>query len=241
MGTRLRRLLKKWGMSLSSKGPGFWRFVASVPVLRRFFNRLFINLITNSTKPRPHPLSLWGPDATASTPFGAASADYVSWTGLVDRTYTGRHLPPADQSYLDALPALDKLRPLFQRQRQLTPCPKSTALFGFFAQWFTDSFLRTDPIDFRKTTSNHEIDLCQIYGLDAADATILRSHSGGLLRSEMIDGSEYPSRLFGDDGFVKTEFLCLKYVDRATRDLNAAIFKLPAFCRHAGAQAAICL
>ena len=28
----------------------------------------------------------------------------------------------------------------------------------------------------------------------------------------MIDGNEYPSRLFGDDGFVKPEFLGLKYV-----------------------------
>ena len=68
MWTRIRRLLKKWGTSLSSKGPGFWRFVDSVPVLRRFFNRLFINLITNSTKPRPHPFSLWTPAATADAP-----------------------------------------------------------------------------------------------------------------------------------------------------------------------------
>ena len=109
-----------------------------------------------------------GPGRDREHALGAASAGYVSWTGLVDRTYTGRHLPPADRSYVDALPALDKLRPLFQRQ-QLTPCPKSTALFGFFAQWFTDSFLRTDPNDFRMTTSNHEIDLCQIYGLDAGE------------------------------------------------------------------------
>src|SRR4029077_19504814 len=116
MWDRLRRRLKKWGMSLSSRGPAFWRFVGSVPVLRRFFNRLFINLITNSTKPRPHPFSLWGPGATAATPLGARSANYVSWTGLVDRTYTGRHLPAADQSYLDALPDPEKLRPLFQRQ-----------------------------------------------------------------------------------------------------------------------------
>src|SRR5580693_4533307 len=219
MGTRIRRLLKKWGITLSSRGPGFWGFVASVPVLRRFINRLFINLITNSTKPRPHPFSLWTPAATAD----ATHADYVSWTGLVDRTYTGRHLPPADQSYLNALPDPEKLRALFRRQK-LTPCPKSTALFGFFAQWFTDSFLRTDPNDFRKTTSNHEIDLCQIYGLDAGDTAILRAHTGGLLRSEMIGGSEYPSRLFGEDGLVKTEFLGLKYVVRATRDLNPALF-----------------
>jgi prostaglandin-endoperoxide synthase 2 len=40
----------------------------------------------------------------------------------------------------------------------------------------------------------------------------------------MINGSEYPSRLFGDDGLVKTEFLGLKYVDKGTRDLNPALF-----------------
>ena len=34
----------------------------------------------------------------------------------------------------------------------------------FFAQWFTDSFLRTSLTDYRKNESNHEIDLCQIYG-----------------------------------------------------------------------------
>ena len=211
------------GHEFSSRHPEFWRFVSSVPFLRRFFNRVFINLITNSTKPRPHPFSLWGPKATAATPIGSPSANYVSWTGLVDRTYTGRHLPAADQSYVDALPDPVKLRALFQRQK-LTPCPKSTALFGFFAQWFTDSFLRTDPNDYRKNTSNHEIDLCQIYGLNAADTKILRSGTGGLLRSEMIEGNEYPSRLFGDDGLVKPEFLDLKYVVRATRDLNPDLF-----------------
>ena len=45
----------------------------------------------------------------------------------------------------------------------------------------------------------------------------------------MINGSEYPSRLFGDDGFVKTEFLDLKYVVRATRDLNPALFTNQSF------------
>ena len=37
----------------------------------------------------------------------------------------------------------------------------------FFAQWFTDSFLRTSREDFRQNTSTQEIDLCQIYGLGA--------------------------------------------------------------------------
>jgi prostaglandin-endoperoxide synthase 2 len=162
--------------------PRFWRFVSRQPTLRRWINRLFINWITGSEVPRPYPFSLWGP----KPPDVAA---YVSWTGLTDRTYTGRHLPPADATYLARLPSLDRLRPLFVRN-ELRPCPKSTALFAFFAQWFTDSFLRTDPSDFRKNTSNHEIDLCQIYGLSAADTELLRLHKDGKLRSVRINGSE---------------------------------------------------
>ena len=60
-------------------------------------------------------------------------------------------------------------------------------MFMFFAQWFTDSFLRTsndDPTG-RKNTSNHEIDLCQIYGLDADKTAMLRSHDGGRLKSQL--------------------------------------------------------
>jgi hypothetical protein len=193
--------------------PAFWRWVSSVPVLRRFFNKLFINLITRSAPARPYPLSLWGPGSTPNTP----CADYISWTGLVDREYTGRHLPPAPQTYVDGLPNPEKLRGLFKREK-LVPCPKSTALFGFFAQWFTDSFLRTDYVDYRKNTSNHEIDLCQIYGLNSAQSAVMRSGQGGLLRNEIIDGQEYAARAFGADGLVKQEFLGLSYVVPKTRD-----------------------
>jgi len=43
-------------------------------------------------------------------------------------------------------------------------------------------------------------------------------HEGGLLRSEILNGQEYPARLFGPDGYVKPEFLDLSYVAHATRD-----------------------
>jgi hypothetical protein len=73
----------------------------------------------------------------------------------------------------------------------MVPCPKSTALFGFFAQWFADGFLRTDPSDSRRNTSNHEIDLCQIYGLSDKDTEILRckrKERAGELKSQTING-----------------------------------------------------
>ena len=50
-----------------------------------------------------------------------------------------------------------------------TPSVDTSVLFLLFAQWFTDSFLRTDHTDWRKNTSTQEIDFCQIYGLSEAE------------------------------------------------------------------------
>ena len=91
-------------MKLVSGLPGFWRFVSSIPVLRRWVNRFFVNFITNSTRPRPHPLSLWGGE-----PPPGKCADYTSWTGLVDRTFSGRHLPPLSESENASLPPVKSL------------------------------------------------------------------------------------------------------------------------------------
>lgn len=206
-----------------SRFPWFWDFISSVPLLRTWVNRLFINFITNSTPARPHPLSLWGP-----APAPGVCSDYTSWTGLVDRTYSGRHLPPADPTTVAQLPSTDRLVGLFLRQDELQPCGKSSALFGFFAQWFTDSFLRTDPNDVRKNTSNHEIDLCQIYGLTAADTALLRSRLGGELKMQEIGGQLYPPFLFKRDGSrVKDEYLSLSYINDKTGEYRNAVLMPP--------------
>lgn len=189
-----------------------------VPPLKRCVNRLFINLMTKSAPPRPYPFSLWGP-LKDLRPGDLPPADYISWTGLSDRSYTGRHLPPAPASYTDFLPDEKEVAALFQRDGFMTPCPKSSALFGLFAQWFTDSFLRTDPRDYRKNQSNHEIDLCQIYGLTADDTAILRSKvqgSEGELASQQINEQEYPPFLFERGHHskldIKPEYQQLSYV-----------------------------
>jgi len=84
-------------------------------------------------------------------------------------------------------------------------------MFMFFAQWFTDSFLRTSLQDYRKNESNHEIDLCQIYGVNVDKTNLLRSHQDGRLKSQLIGGQEYPAFLFeprdaGDPIVFKPEF-----------------------------------
>lgn len=186
---------------------------------------------------RPHPFSLWtgmhmGPPvegATAATakplpphaPAGMRSAvpftpapflasGYVSWPGLADRRYTGRHLPPAPDGFAASLPSTEEVvRSVFlRRPGEFTPCKRTSTLFCFFAQWFTDSFLRTDPIDRRRNTSNHEIDYCQIYGLDERTTFALRERQGGRMR---LEGGLLP-RLTTADGSVRPEFLDLSYI-----------------------------
>lgn len=174
------------------------------------------------TQSRPLPFSCWTPGAPwrPDPPSDAPAEPYVSWTGLFDRGYTGRHLPP--QPTVPALPPLGVLRrdltaepgtllALFERRR-FEPCPRTSALLCFFAQWFTDSFMRTDPTDLRRNRSNHEIDLNQIYGPDEATTQMLRAHTGGRLRTRLLTGGHYPDRLmtgprrvrarYADDGYA---------------------------------------
>jgi prostaglandin-endoperoxide synthase 2 len=142
---------------------------------RRLVNEKLIEHFASATKPRPHAFSLWGPTppsqpahvpnpapaaAPHSTPSPSPPSHYTSWPGLFDRTFTGRHLPPGDDARV--YPPIDNVLGLLTRQGPMKPSERSSVLFCFFAQWFTDSFLRKHPTDPRRNTSNHEIDLCQI-------------------------------------------------------------------------------
>lgn len=181
--------------------------VGSIQPLRRTVSRVAINHYAYSAAPRPRPLSM--------------AADYSSWLSLNDRSYSGRHLPPADPSEHAALPPEAAVTALFRREQEI-PSSDTSLLFMFFAQWFTDSFLRTSREDFRKNTSNHEIDLCQIYGLTEAKTRLLRALQGGRLKSQIIDGEEYPAFLFkprqpGGPMVFKDEFLGLHDADFITQ------------------------
>jgi prostaglandin-endoperoxide synthase 2 len=136
----------------------------------------------NATPPRPRPDSL--------------ATDYTSWLGLSDRAFSGRHLPAAVPGPID-LPSEADIRELFRRQPgRRTDSTDTSVLFMFFAQWFTDSFLRVDRDDWRKNTSTQEIDFCQIYGLSEMQTRMLREMQGGRLKSQQIRGEEYPAFLF---------------------------------------------
>jgi prostaglandin-endoperoxide synthase 2 len=174
---------------------GFWSLVQRIGFLRSIVNRFLINLAVLKVKPRPYALS--------------TMASYSSWDSLTDRTYSGRHLPPVARKDGELPPVKDVVA-LFRRPHAgMTPSGKSTLLFPFFAQWFTDGFLRTSYVNPLKNTSNHEIDLSNLYGVNHGYTEIVRSHADGKLRSQIINGEEYPSYYYDEGGRPRAEFLAL--------------------------------
>jgi len=168
--------------------------------------------------------------------------DYTSWTSLSDQHWSARHLPAKQ---LSGLPKADEVTDdivmLFKRPSGIQRLSsKSTCLFPSFAQYLTDGFIRTrmpnisagESNDLRKqNTSNHQIDLCPLYGRLHLHTDALRLKSPnpgerGRLKSQLIKGEEYAPFLY-QNGAVKAEFKDLDVplgIDSVPDPLRARLF-----------------
>jgi prostaglandin-endoperoxide synthase 2 len=173
-----------------------WRIVQGRPKWERIVNGRLIDRAVAKMPYRPNPFSTMSP--------------YTSWASLTDRAFSSRHLPATTVAPSPDLPGADDVAEVFMREDgRFIPSEKSTVLFSYFAQWFTDGFLRSDranPPDPRKNDSNHEIDLMQVYGLTPAVTDQLRLHEGGLLKFQTINGEEYPCYAYDSSGKKYPEF-----------------------------------
>ncbi|NJB82488.1 peroxidase family protein [Wenyingzhuangia aestuarii] len=197
------------------------------------FNKQLSKWVINSniqSKPsRPYPFSTYSEIAAPGTmvqrndrcffmpdlknPDAWEVNNYTSWESLKDKTYNNRLLPVAKEEHQQTLPPISKVIDAFIRNgKPMEPCHRTSLLFMGFAQWFTDAFFRIDFKDLRKNTSNHEIDLCQLYGLNKTTTNALRSHKGGTLFSQIIKGKEFPPYLFDENLEVKSAFKELEYI-----------------------------
>jgi len=201
---------------LSSLRP-FWEFVNARPALARPINGLIINNAAMKVPPRPLALS--------------TAAPYASWTSLNDRSWFGRYLPPRPAR--DLRPVGEVLKLFKAGPEGLRRSSRSTLLFPSFAQWFTDGFLMTDDRCRRRTTSNHQIDLSQLYGLTPDVTRALRLFSNeprkkGRLKSDVIDGEEWAPGLFDEAGNKRDEFAAVPDPERMPKELplgrKAAVF-----------------
>ena len=200
--------------------------------IRKAISRIAVGQLAGATPSRPLPMSLWSPIGKPADPnVQGPVADYASWPGLTDRSYSSRHLPPAPQADIDALPpnvvdpaagSFGPVTALLARPPGLMRTDRSSVLFSWFAQWFTDGFLRTDAADRRRNTSNHQIDLCQIYGLTEDVTRMLRSFDGGRLSSQLVRDEEFLDGLYdvADGGTmqVRAKYLGLPHVKSGALD-----------------------
>lgn len=189
-----------------------WTIVQSIAPLKRRVNGRLVNSNLKKGETRPSPFS--------------THCDFTSWPSLTDRTYYSRHLPPAKKSMH---PDLDRVVQLFDRSSGggMRYSNKSTVLFSHFAQWFTDGLLRTDRTaigsqpPLLKNTSNHEIDLCNLYGLTKGHTDILRSKEGGRMKCQTgPDGNEWPMFHTDERGVPFREFEHLPLLVPTARPLD---------------------
>jgi prostaglandin-endoperoxide synthase 2 len=167
----------------------FWSFVNKTPWLARIANGAIINNAVLKAPCRPLALSTQAPT--------------TNWSTLTDKTWFSRYLPPAPQGHLPPIAdvaSLFKLRP----DRPPVLSDRSTLVFPSFAQWFTDGFLMTDQ-DRRRTRTNHQIDLSQLYGLNAPVTATLRRCSEapgekGKLKSVITATGEWAPTLYDATG-----------------------------------------
>ena len=165
-------------------------------------NEILIDRLVNKGRTRPHPWS--------------TRCGHICWSGLTDRTYNARLLPPkphvGPEGLGTARPPIDQVALLFAADPAgQRVCPKSTVLFPAFAQYLTDGFIRTmmfnkppfgDGFEDRaRTTSNHDIDLSPLYGRNAEQTAVLREDPAvtgrkGRLKSQIVNGEEYPPFLY---------------------------------------------
>ena len=167
----------------------FWAFVNRTPWLARLANGLIVGNAVMKAPCRPLALSTQAPT--------------TSWATLTDRTWFSRYLPPKPQ---DQLPPVADVTSLFKLRPDRPPVvsDRSSLLFPSFAQWFTDGFLMTD-MDRRRTRTNHQIDLSQVYGLDARVTATLRRRSEspgekGKLKSVISEKGEWAPTLYDAQG-----------------------------------------
>ena len=135
--------------------------------------------------------------------------EYINFDAGINKTLHGRILPPVPKTCptplgtvgKKELPSIESMGELFKRKK-FKPNPlKTNCLFPFYAQFFTHQFFRIDYKNGPAYTHSwaHGVDLTQLYGNDLQTQKKLRTMVDGKMKSQVIDGEEYPpSRLQAD-------------------------------------------
>ena len=138
----------------------------------------------------------------ASRPYALSTMSDIHLVGVADRQDV--QLPPAAAQGLATSPgSAEDDREAFCARRGDHSVPKSTVLFAYFAQWFTDGFLRSgrpEPVQGRGHARHQPQRVASTRSIWASStASAVHDHGartkvGGLLKHEMIDGEDVPAQ-----------------------------------------------
>ncbi|GAB6032189.1 Prostaglandin G/H synthase 2, variant 2 [Chamberlinius hualienensis] len=128
--------------------------------------------------------------------------EYVTLEAYYNTSYYARTLPPVPKNCPTplgtvgpkTLPDVDLLVENFFVRKKFIPEPHgSNILFASYAQHFTHQFFKTN---FNQgpgfTWGSEGVDLSHVYGQDVSVQMKLRSFQDGKLKSQIIDGEEFP-------------------------------------------------
>nr|AFN20596.1 prostaglandin endoperoxide synthase [Coccotylus truncatus] len=163
----------------------FWYIMQTLPWIRDRTNQLNISLAVKkfgSIVPRVPSLSL--------------RHDYPCLGDVYDesRSIYSRVLP-RNKKYTDSLPPVESVASLFMRDGIIpeTNC-NLTVLIAYYAQWVTHQFFNTDESD----PTGHSVkqpvgvNMSMLYGSKQEVEKSVRAYKGGLLKSTIKNGQEFP-------------------------------------------------
>jgi len=131
--------------------------------------------------------------------------EYITTDAYFNQSQYARTLPPVHKDCPTPLgvagksemPDIDMMIEKFFRRRKFVAEPTGTnVLFGFFAQFFTHQFFKTD---FKKGPGyqwgNHGVDCSNIYGRNRSEELKLRTMKGGKMKTQVINGEVWPPNI----------------------------------------------
>jgi len=144
-------------------------------------------------------------DQVDSPPTYESEHSYITLNAYFNESYYARALPPVPEHCPTPMgvkghadyPDIDELIKKVFMRREFIPEPHgSNVLFQYYAQHFTHQFFRTD---YKKgpqlTKGTGGVDVSNIYGLTEQDRQALRSGVNGKLRTQILNGEEFPPYL----------------------------------------------
>ncbi|XP_047475523.1 prostaglandin G/H synthase 2-like [Penaeus chinensis] len=144
-------------------------------------------------------------DLVDSPPTYESEHSYITLNAYYNESFYGRALPPVPEHCPTPMgvtgpkeyPDADELIKKVFLRREFIPEPHETnVLFQYYAQHFTHQFFRTD---YKKgphlTKGTGGVDVSNIYGLTEQDRRALRSGVDGKLRTQKINGEDFPPYL----------------------------------------------